>query len=360
MKKLLASLLVISALLSCMIIGVSAGAPGGNSTYVQGTTIWGQFPLIWTIKFAPTDITGAVSLKFDLYVSKAADFKMDAFEVGSEDACDTEERQFGLSAFGALQDGWNTVTMSLNGGEQKADALFNFAEFKRIRMFRNVERDKEANVEVGLRNIVAVKEDGTEIKIGNALDTGVLEGNVRTYAFELYQESEEKYLLRTNAGDNKTQRFSDGKLETVYAFGMVDTDKIEKVEFSAKLGCQLLLQVSNDDKNWVTVYEFVRPDDPDHPEAGADIKVYDFDLTDKWTKGDALFIRIADSSPEDGWGGSIFKDNVNTLKVTYKSDAPVDPTPVDPTPTTFDAVSSVAVAAVAALGIALVASKKRH
>ena len=364
MKKLLASLLVICALLSCMIIGVSAGAPGGNSTYVQGMTIWGQFPLIWTIKFAPTDITGAVSLKFDLYVSSAADFKMDAFEVGSEDACDIEERQFGLSAFGALQDGWNTVTMSLNGGEQKADALFNFAEFKRIRMFRNVERDKEANVEVGLRNIAAVKEDGTEIKIGAALDTGALEGNVRTYAFELYQASEEKYLIKTNAGDNGTQRFSDAGAETIYGFGMVDTDKIEKVELSAKLGCQLLLQVSNDGKNWVEIYKYTEVV-PDHPEAGADIKVYDFDLTDKWTKGDALFIRIADSSPENGWGGSIFKDNVNTLKVTYKSDAPVDPTPVDPTPVdptpaTFDAVSSVAVAAVAALGIALVASKKRH
>ncbi|MCQ2425921.1 MAG: hypothetical protein MJ070_07230 [Lachnospiraceae bacterium] len=37
-----------------------------------------------------------------------------------------------------------------------------------------------------------------------------------------------------------------------------------------------------------------------------------------------------------------------------------DPTPDDPTPATFDAVSSVAVAAVAALGVALVASKKRH
>ncbi len=46
--------------------------------------------------------------------------------------------------------------------------------------------------------------------------------------------------------------------------------------------------------------------------------------------------------------------------------APVDPTPSDPTdptdpnPGTFDAASSVAVFAVAALGIALVASKKRH
>ncbi len=44
--------------------------------------------------------------------------------------------------------------------------------------------------------------------------------------------------------------------------------------------------------------------------------------------------------------------------------APVDPgdptDPVDPNPGTFDAASSVAVFAVAALGIALVASKKRH
>ncbi len=39
---------------------------------------------------------------------------------------------------------------------------------------------------------------------------------------------------------------------------------------------------------------------------------------------------------------------------------PTDPEPTDPNPGTFDAASSVAVFAVAALGIALVASKKRH
>ena len=46
-----------------------------------------------------------------------------------------------------------------------------------------------------------------------------------------------------------------------------------------------------------------------------------------------------------------------------EGDAPapaISDTPADPTPATFDAVSSVAVAAVAALGVALVASKKRH
>ena len=361
MKKLLASLLIVCTLLGCMMIGASAGYDYDQGTVLEWTM---KKDVVKTITFEPTDITGATTLKFDLFVESVENFAFNCFEIGTHANCDWKEKQVtGAESFGALVDGWNTVSLDLaaipesndtnpNDGTERG---FDYSNLCRFRIFNVNIEGKETNVK--LKNIVAVKGD-TEIKVGaapKALDTGVLEGNVRTYAFELYKESEDKYLFKTNAGDNGNQRFSDGTLETVYAFGMVDTDKIEKVEFSAKLGCQLLLQVSNDAKNWVEVYKYTEVV-PDHPEAGADIKVYDFDLTDKWTKGDALYIRIADSSPENGWGGSIFKDNVNTLKVTYKSDAPV----VDPTPATFDAVSSVAVAAVAALGVALVASKKRH
>ncbi|MCQ2425923.1 MAG: hypothetical protein MJ070_07240 [Lachnospiraceae bacterium] len=362
MKKLLASLLIVCTLLGCMMISINAGYNYDQSTVLEWTM---KKDVIKEFTFEPTDITGATALKFDLYLESAADFGFTSFEIGTHPHCDWKEKQVnGAASFGTLVNGWNTVSLDLASIPESNDwkdandgsvAGFDYSHLCRIRIF-NVNVDgKETNVK--LKNIVAVKGD-TEIKVGGApvvLDTGVLEGNVRTYAFELYQDSEAKYLRNTTAGDNGTQRFSDAGAETVYAFGMVDTDKIEKVEFSAKLGCQLLLQVSNDAKNWVEVYKYTEVV-PDHPEAGADVKVYDFDLTDKWTKGDALYIRIADSSPENGWGGSIFKDNVNTLKVTYKSDAPVD----DPTPATFDAVSSVAVAAVAALGVALVASKKRH
>lgn len=352
MKKLLASLLVICTLLSCMIIGVSAGAPGGNSTYVQGVTIWGQFPLIWTIKFAPTDITGAVSLKFDLFVSKAADFKMDAFEVGSVDACDTEERQFGLSAFGTLQDGWNTVTMSLNGGEQKQDALFNFAAFKRIRMFRNVERDKEANVTVGLRNIVAVKDDGTEIKVGAAPAAPAKENAPIVIDAKNYEQFD-SYKLDGTYNKHDAGLYMDANMYSVLMFTYEGTPKSAELKLPAGNG--FLILASKDNKDYTEIARSTITGKLDSQDLVLDLTAY---------LGDgAIFVKIADATPEDGNGAFINGgDKKIEFSVSYETAAPETEAPSDPVvePTTFDAAASVAVAAIAAMGIVLVASKKRH
>ncbi len=172
MKKLLALLLVAFTLLACMTICASA------DEYLQDTVIeWDGFAkgTVKSITFEPTDITGAVSVKFDLYVGSAADFKITSFELGSHKSTDWKEKQFnGVAKFGALVDGWNTVTIDIAAFGDSNDinpndgteAGFDFTNLCRMRIFNVTEETNPTDVK--FRNIVAVKEDGTEIKVGAA------------------------------------------------------------------------------------------------------------------------------------------------------------------------------------------------
>lgn len=175
MKKVLASLLVVCTLLACMMISTSAE----NYTYLQDSVIemdgFTKGNVNW-IFFDPTDITGATKLQFDLYVGEADQFGFTTFEIGSHPGktiSDWQEKEINNS-FGALNDGWNTVSIDLDSMANVAvtnpddgtPGEFDYTKFCRIRFFNvNVEGK---TTDVKFKNFTAVKADGTEIKVGAA------------------------------------------------------------------------------------------------------------------------------------------------------------------------------------------------
>ncbi len=146
-----------------------------------------------------------------------------------------------------------------------------------------------------------------------------------TYKFRVHSNSEDLYLAFTNAGDTGSQRFSDQTLETVYHFTVMNIYTIEKITWHALDGSQLLLQVSQSwdletdaDTEWLTVYAFEWTEDMGE-QKWLSAAERDYDLTDFFDPalGKDLYIRIADSSPEDGFGGSIFTGADNYLDIAY-------------------------------------------
>ncbi len=147
-----------------------------------------------------------------------------------------------------------------------------------------------------------------------------------TYTFRVFEESEEPFLAFTNAGNNGTQRFSDTTTQTVYHYTIKNIYSIEKINWHAKVGAQLLLQFSQkcdvenyNESEWTTFYAFEWTEDMAQ-DKGLDFKEYDYDLTELFdpAKGNNIYIRIGDVTTDNGWGGSIFKDADNILDITYK------------------------------------------
>ena len=171
MKKFLVSLLIVCTLVSCMMVCASAAEP----VYEQGSEMATDWPAIYAFTFDPIDITGAVAIKFDFFVETAANLSIDSFELCSYKASDWKEKNFnGNKGFTGLSDGWNVVTLNLAEAGDSNDtnpndgttAGFDFTTFQRIRMY-NVSGSGSAT-KVAIKNIVAVKEDGSELKIGAA------------------------------------------------------------------------------------------------------------------------------------------------------------------------------------------------
>ncbi|MCQ2425924.1 MAG: hypothetical protein MJ070_07245 [Lachnospiraceae bacterium] len=351
MKKILAFLLVVCTMLIGMSVAASAAAPVAIAEAPEAfaditVNSGGTAP---QITFDPVDISACDYLEFDFFLQDANYFEMaigqGQFELGSDKE---QQDHYELAwmwdelkpCFQTMNAGaWNHVIVPLASGHPQNEPM-DMTKLQRIRYY-NVLVEEGVDTKIGIKNIKATPDSRTKI------------------SFRVDEPSEELYKVRCNTGLNAEKRFADANTEAVYCFPIENADKIEKIEFAMKTGAQLLLQVSNEDGNWVEVFKYVKPEGAE-PQTGMNAEYITFDLTDKWVKGDKLYIRVADSYPENGWGGNIYRGVDNTVFITYKSEAPVDPTPVDPTPATFDAVSSVAVAAVAALGIALVASKKRH
>ena len=180
MKKLLASLLIVCTLLACMMIAVSADEPVYG--YYQDQTIEKNYPAIWQFTFAPTDITGAVSIKFDMWIEDVSRIKFDELEFGSLTQSDWQEKAYNPATdkmgIANLKSGeWGTVTMDISAGTDvnaevesvlknvgDAPKGFDMTHFCRIRLFTLAKYDATL---VKIKNIVAVKEDGTEIKVGS-------------------------------------------------------------------------------------------------------------------------------------------------------------------------------------------------
>ena len=142
------------------------------------------------------------------------------------------------------------------------------------------------------------------------------------HEFHVFDEaSEGKYLLRTNAGVNETMRYSDKDSETVYHFTITNHKGVRSVIFEAALFQQLLLQVSQDDTNWTDVYRYSY--DPNGEKSqGVNLEVRQYDLTPyvDLENNPNIYLRIADSEPSNGWGGTIYAPEITRLKVQYNSE----------------------------------------
>lgn len=171
MKKIFAFILLFCLVMTSLIFSASAE----EYDYEQGQVIVKSLPSVWLIHFEPTDITGATAIQFDFFIDKASNFRISAIEFGSHWRNDWQELQYtGVSKWPSLKDGWNTVTLKLSDGSPSAavdpgdgsTGAFNPQTFQRVRIFNTTSTDPQ--IMVALRNIQAVKEDGTKIPVGSA------------------------------------------------------------------------------------------------------------------------------------------------------------------------------------------------
>ena len=150
--------------------------------YYKGQTVEKSYPAIWQLDFAPTDITGAVSIKFDMWIEDVSRIKFDELEFGSLKATDWQEKAYNPATekmgISNLKSGeWGTVTMNIADGADvnaEVEAVlknvgdapkgFDMTHFCRIRLFTLASYDKTL---VKIKNIVAVKADGSEIVVGS-------------------------------------------------------------------------------------------------------------------------------------------------------------------------------------------------
>ena len=277
--------------------------------------------IMWTKKLDNAiDVTGMTRFAFDVYVSNAAAFNAFDFclELTSAGKADAEEYQIltklgKLSATKELVDGWNTLYIDIEGAPNCDFTRFNF-----FRFFSNGNGTLGAEVTVYLDNFRFEKFVPEPVPTTDG---------VEVHQFTVFKADEEAYLLRTNAGNNGNQRFSDANFETVYKFTIKNRYSAKKITFVAPLGAQLLLQVSQDDANWTDLYVYEMDPNKDVNQ-GLPNTMMEFDLTDKvdLTKSADIYIRIADVTTDNGWGGSIFKSDPTTLTVEY---TPMEPAELD-------------------------------
>lgn len=141
---------------------------------------------------------------------------------------------------------------------------------------------------------------------------------VEKQVFRVMADSEADYLYRNTAKTNDTRRYADATNEMVYKYTVENHHKVTRVVWSAKVGAQLLLQVSQDDTNWTDffVYEYdtSKPDNQGHP-----AQHMQFDLTEyvDLEENPDIYIRVADCETSKGWGGAVHKDTDVVLMVEY-------------------------------------------
>ena len=222
----------------------------------------------------PVDITGMNYLVFELYITSGAAIKSKQtfIELTSSGSPDVQESAMQFYA-GALADGWNTIVIPVSDFTEETGGKLDPTRLNYIRWFNNATISVPENFQMNLDNV--------RFTVENPLAAGGDEesGNVEKHVFRVFETSEEAYLLRTSAGNNGNQRFSDATGETVYKFSVANRWGVNKVTFTAKVGAQLLLQVSQDDANWTDVFVWELPAGTP-ANKGMDTTIETFDLTE--------------------------------------------------------------------------------
>ncbi|MBR0443059.1 MAG: hypothetical protein IIX15_01840, partial [Clostridia bacterium] len=138
-----------------------------------------------------------------------------------------------------------------------------------------------------------------------------------THVFHANQPAELSYLTGNNTssvlGGN---RFSDAQRSFTYGYVIYDFSRVKELTWTATVGQQLHILVSTDNVNFTDVYRYTNEE-----ERGIAFEQRTYDLLpliDRATSSTKLYIKIADSQTENGWGGAIRCDAPITLKVAYE------------------------------------------
>ncbi len=145
------------------------------------------------------------------------------------------------------------------------------------------------------------------------------------YAFTVGQPDELEFMTPESCGiynDVEKLRYNDKTLFTIYRYPLTDSARITSALWHAHLAQQTLLQVSSDGKTWITLL------DNSYQQIGTQ---YHYELCDvlDLSDADALYVKITDSAPNDGYGGAILADIPVTLDVTHGALAPFALPPVN-------------------------------
>ena len=281
-------------------------------------------------KIAPAaDISGMKYLEFDFYVSDAAALNAAgfSFELTSVGGSDKEENAHNWEGNwkNGIANGWNHMQMPLSWFTPSVGNL-NSTAWNFIRLFNSKDLQVGENgLTVALKNI-----EFTTGKYGMELDADgnpTTEKEVITFTPTVADKKDtansanKDIVVNISAGDTGDKFFADADKEIVYKIPVSATKYVKYVTLSMTTGAQLLLQASTDGENWTEVYRYRNS----HLEAtpntngGLEKALYTYDLTDavvgeKGLTGDYIYIRIADSYPQAGWGGNLYYTPV-TLEI---------------------------------------------
>lgn len=135
------------------------------------------------------------------------------------------------------------------------------------------------------------------------------------HVFTVATSEEAAHLFENTGATNKDGiHFADNDKSFTYMYIIENNVKMTSVTWSAPIGQQLHLMVSSDGIVWTDVYKWEGSE-----ERGIPREYRTYDLTSLLTlPTSTIFIKIADSYPEDGWGGGIDSSMPVILDVTYE------------------------------------------
>ncbi|MBE6661349.1 MAG: hypothetical protein E7605_08120 [Ruminococcaceae bacterium] len=148
-----------------------------------------------------------------------------------------------------------------------------------------------------------------------------------TYEFTIGTEGENAYLLpegNSQLQNNNISRYADKTKYFIYKYTLKNIYQIQKILWRARTQGQLLLQISVDKENWITIVEST-------DQLSMALREYDLTnlLADKLgTSVNTIYVRIGDANPNDYWGGSIQAGAPVVLDIEY---TPLSDTELDAT-----------------------------
>ncbi len=139
------------------------------------------------------------------------------------------------------------------------------------------------------------------------------------HVFTVATSEERAHLYEDTGATNKSGiHYADSDRCFTYMYTIENNVKMTSVTWSAPIGQQLYLQVSSDGITWTDVYKWDGTTNEDGS-GGLPFVYTTYDLTSLLAlPTSTVFIKIADSHPDGGWGGAIDSSMPVILDVTYE------------------------------------------